>query len=162
MGSGGIGPCILNLANKYNISRWVNQLHASVTSARGRNPMHTGQDAAWAADPVWPFSFFGCSGTESTITGTTTRPAPDDDKYGTTDGMIGRGNRSTRRKSASLLLCPPQILHDPTQAQTWAAAVGGLRLTAWAVARSSGGLPSGLRGEGNYFVPQLVIDLSFF
>jgi hypothetical protein len=26
--------------------------------------------------------------------------------------MIGRGNRSTRRKPAPVPICPPQILHD--------------------------------------------------
>jgi hypothetical protein len=30
---------------------------------------------------------------------------------------IGRGNRSTRRKSAPMPLCPPQIPHDLTRAQ---------------------------------------------
>jgi hypothetical protein len=44
---------------------------------------------------------------------------------------IGRGNRSTRRKPAAMLLCPPQIPLD----QTRAAAVGSKRLTACAVAR---------------------------
>jgi hypothetical protein len=37
---------------------------------------------------------------------------------GATGGMkIGRGNQSTRRKPAPAPLCPPQILHDQTQAQ---------------------------------------------
>jgi hypothetical protein len=43
---------------------------------------------------------------------------------------IGRGNRSTRRKPAPASLCPPQIPHDQTRAQTWAVAVGSQRLTA--------------------------------
>jgi hypothetical protein len=43
---------------------------------------------------------------------------------GAVGGMrIGRGNRSTRRKPAPVTLCPPQIPHDLTWAQTWAAAV---------------------------------------
>jgi hypothetical protein len=44
-------------------------------------------------------------------------------------GMIGRGNRSTRRKLASVLLCPPQT---PQVARTrnGAVAVGSQRLTA--------------------------------
>jgi hypothetical protein len=37
---------------------------------------------------------------------------------------IGRENRSTLRKPAPAPLCPPQIPHDQTQAQTWAAVVG--------------------------------------
>jgi hypothetical protein len=55
---------------------------------------------------------------------------------GAVGGMkIGRGTRSTRRKPATVPLCPPQILHDLTWARTQAAAVGSRRLTAWAVAR---------------------------
>jgi hypothetical protein len=48
--------------------------------------------------------------------------------------MIGKGNRSTRRKPAPLPLCPPQTPHA---ARTWtqAAAVGSQRLTTWAMAR---------------------------
>jgi hypothetical protein len=45
---------------------------------------------------------------------------------GEIDGIkIGRGNRSTRRKTAPAPLCPPQNPHD----QTRAAAVGSQRLT---------------------------------
>jgi hypothetical protein len=41
-------------------------------------------------------------------------PAPDHE-YGTYGGMrIGRGNRSIRRKHASVPLCLPQIPHDLT------------------------------------------------
>jgi hypothetical protein len=39
---------------------------------------------------------------------------------------IGRGNRSTRKKTASLPLCPPQIPHELTWDWTRAAAVGSL------------------------------------
>jgi hypothetical protein len=54
-----------------------------------------------------------------------------EDDCGAIGGMkIGRGNRSTRRKSAPAPLCPPQIPHDQTRARTWAAAVGSQRLTA--------------------------------
>jgi hypothetical protein len=35
-------------------------------------------------------------------------PAPGDYDDGDIGGMIGRGNRSTRRKSAPVPLCPPQ------------------------------------------------------
>jgi hypothetical protein len=43
----------------------------------------------------------------------------DEDDCGVIGGMkIGRGNRSTRRKSAPAPLCPPQIPHDQTRAWT--------------------------------------------
>jgi hypothetical protein len=51
-------------------------------------------------------------------------------------GMIGRGNRSSRRKPASLPLCPPQTPHA-AWTRTRAAAVGSQRLTAWAAALPS-------------------------
>jgi hypothetical protein len=43
--------------------------------------------------------------------------------------MIGRGNRSPRRKPAPVPLCPPQTPHAP-RTRTRAAAVGSQRLTA--------------------------------
>jgi hypothetical protein len=43
--------------------------------------------------------------------------------------MIGKGNRSTRRKPAPLPLCPPQTPHA-ARTRTRAAAVGSQRLTA--------------------------------
>jgi hypothetical protein len=43
--------------------------------------------------------------------------------------MIGRGNRSTRRKPAPVSLCPPQTPHA-ARTRTRAAAVGSQRLTA--------------------------------
>jgi hypothetical protein len=42
---------------------------------------------------------------------------------------IGKGNRSTRRKSSPAPLCPLQIPLDQTRARTRAAAVGSQRLT---------------------------------
>jgi hypothetical protein len=53
-------------------------------------------------------------------------PVPDDDDAcGAVSGMkIGSGNGSTRRKSAPVPLCPPQIPHDLTWVRTLAAAVG--------------------------------------
>jgi hypothetical protein len=48
---------------------------------------------------------------------------------------IGRGNRSTRRKPASVPLFPPRIPHDLTWARTRTAAVGSRRLTVWALSR---------------------------
>jgi hypothetical protein len=60
----------------------------------------------------------------------------DDGDCGEIGGInIGRGNRSTRRKPAPAPLCPPQIPHDQTRAQTRAAAVGSQRLTAWGMVR---------------------------
>jgi hypothetical protein len=42
-------------------------------------------------------------------------PTPDDYEDGEFGCMmIGRGNRNTRRKSAPVPLCPPQIPHDLT------------------------------------------------
>jgi hypothetical protein len=43
--------------------------------------------------------------------------------------MIGRRNRSTRKKPAPVPLCPPQTPH-PARMRTRAAAVGSQRLTA--------------------------------
>jgi hypothetical protein len=61
-------------------------------------------------------------------------PAPGDYDDGEICVMIGRGNRSTRRKPAPVPLCQP---HTPHAARTRsrAAAVGSQRLTAWATAR---------------------------
>jgi hypothetical protein len=60
-------------------------------------------------------------------------PAPDDDdddECGASGRMIGRGNRTTRRKTVPVSLCPLQIPHEPNSAQTRAAAVRSQRLTA--------------------------------
>jgi hypothetical protein len=56
-------------------------------------------------------------------------PAPGDYDDGEIGAMIGRGNRSTRRKPASMTLCPPQTSHA-ARTRTRAAAVGSQRLTA--------------------------------
>jgi hypothetical protein len=57
-------------------------------------------------------------------------PAPGDyDDDGEIGGMIGRGNRSTRRKPTPVPLCPPQIPHA-ARTRTRAAAVGTQQLTA--------------------------------
>jgi hypothetical protein len=61
-------------------------------------------------------------------------PAPGDYDDGEIGGMIGRGNRSTRRKPAPMPLCPPQTPHA-TRTRTQTPAVGSQRLTAWATAR---------------------------
>jgi hypothetical protein len=56
-------------------------------------------------------------------------PAPGDYDDGEIGGMIGKGNRSTRRKPAPVPLCPPQTPHA-ARTRTRAAAVGSQRLTA--------------------------------
>jgi hypothetical protein len=57
-------------------------------------------------------------------------PAPGDYDDGEIGGMmIDRGIRSTRRKPAPVLLCPPQTPHAD-RTRTRATAVGGQRLTA--------------------------------
>jgi hypothetical protein len=56
-------------------------------------------------------------------------PAPGDYDGGEIDGMIGRGNRSTRRKLAPVPFCPPQTPHA-ARTRTRGAAVGSQRLTA--------------------------------
>jgi hypothetical protein len=55
--------------------------------------------------------------------------APGDYDNGEIGGMIGRGNRSTRRKPAPVPLCPPQTPHG-ARTRTRAAALGSQRLTA--------------------------------
>jgi hypothetical protein len=67
-------------------------------------------------------------------------PAPGDNDDREIGGMmIGRGNRSTRRKPARVRLCPPQNLHA-VRKRTRAAAMGSQRLTAWATARPIGAM----------------------
>jgi hypothetical protein len=56
-------------------------------------------------------------------------PTPGDYEDGEIGGMIDRGIRSTRRKPAPVLLCPPQTPHA-ARTRTRAAAVGNQRLTA--------------------------------
>jgi hypothetical protein len=54
----------------------------------------------------------------------------DDDECGAVGGMLGKGNRRTRRKPGLIPLGPPQIPIDLTRARTRAAAVGSLQPTA--------------------------------
>jgi hypothetical protein len=65
-------------------------------------------------------------------------PAPGDYDDREIGGMIGRGNRSTRRKPAPVQLCPPQTPHA-AWTRTRTTAVGSRWLTAWATARPSRG-----------------------
>jgi hypothetical protein len=55
--------------------------------------------------------------------------APGDYDNGEIGGMIGRANRSSRRKPALVPLCPPETPHA-ARTRTRAAAVGSQRLTA--------------------------------
>jgi hypothetical protein len=58
------------------------------------------------------------------------QPRMIDDDCGAVGGMrIGRGNRSTRRKVASVPLYSPQILHELIQVRALTAAVDSRRLT---------------------------------
>jgi hypothetical protein len=55
-------------------------------------------------------------------------PAPGDYDDGEIGGIIGRGNRSTRKKPAPIPLFPTKTLHA-VRTRTRAAAVGSQRLT---------------------------------
>jgi hypothetical protein len=55
--------------------------------------------------------------------------APGDYDNGEIGGMIGKGNRSTRRKPTTVQLCPPQIPHAARK-RARAAAAGSQRVTA--------------------------------
>jgi hypothetical protein len=68
------------------------------------------------------------------------RPRMMDNKCGAIGGMIGRRNRSTRRKPALVKLCSPKIPHALAGAQTRNAAVWGQQITAWTMAWSFGPL----------------------
>jgi hypothetical protein len=58
-------------------------------------------------------------GAQSTITvATADLPAPNDDECGAVAGMSGKGNRSSRRKLATVPLYLPQIPHDLTRSRT--------------------------------------------
>jgi hypothetical protein len=74
------------------------------------------------------------SGAESTITEATTglvylSGMTMDDERGAVGGMIGRGNRSTRRKPAPVPFCSPQIPHELKRDRTRVTAVGSQRLS---------------------------------
>jgi hypothetical protein len=60
----------------------------------------------------------------------------DYDVCGAVGEMIGRGNRSTRRKPAPLPRCLPQITHDITWVWTRAFVFENNWLTAWVMVRS--------------------------
>jgi hypothetical protein len=65
--------------------------------------------------------------------------------------MIGRGNRSTRRKPIPVPLCPPQTPHA-ARTRTRAAAVGSQRLTASATARPFGFIKKTSYGIENLYL----------
>jgi hypothetical protein len=81
-------------------------------------------------------------------------PDPGDYDDGEIGGMIGRGNRSTRRKPAPMPLCPLQTPRA-ARTRTRAAAVGSQRLTACATARP-------LRRKGKYRYSSMHIYLRHF
>jgi hypothetical protein len=88
------------------------------------------------------FSFLGWCETvhlvRRQLIGLLYQPRMIDDECGAVGRMrIGKGNRSTRRKPASVPLYPPQIPHDLAWVRTRAAAVGTWRLAARAMARPS-------------------------
>jgi hypothetical protein len=69
------------------------------------------------------FSLLGWSETESTITAAITgllyQPRKMmDDECGAIGAVLGRGNRSTRRKPTPVPLCPPQIPDYLTRSRT--------------------------------------------
>jgi hypothetical protein len=77
---------------------------------------------------VWGGVQSGPLGTEAT--NRPIMPAPDNYDDGEIGGMmIGRGNRSTRRKLVPVPLCPLQTPHA-ARTRTRAVAVGSQRLTA--------------------------------
>jgi hypothetical protein len=85
----------------------------------------------------------------------------DDDECGAVGGtIIGRGNRSTRRKPTPLLLCPPQISHDLPWARTTAAVVGSRLLTASVMARSSFGMYVSLAGSEVLTAVSMEVSIS--
>jgi hypothetical protein len=82
----------------------------------------------------------GWSGTESTLTDATTNLLCQprmmmDDERGAVNGILGIGNRNTRRKPALVPISPPQIPHYLTRVRRRTAAVGIRELRAWAMAR---------------------------
>jgi hypothetical protein len=90
-----------------------------------RNEFKT--DILWVKNCVVRVGIQGTLGTAATNRPIV--PAPGDYDDGEIGGMIGKGNRSTRRKPAPVPLCPPQTPHA-SRTRTRAAAVGSQRLTA--------------------------------
>jgi hypothetical protein len=99
----------------------------------------------WCMTGVYPRCFFnwysgGVLGVQLGPVGTaaTNRhivPASGDYDVGEIGGMIGRGNRSTRRNPTPVPLCPPQTPHA-VRTRTRAAAIWSQRLTTSATART--------------------------
>jgi hypothetical protein len=65
----------------------------------------------------------------------------DADECGATDGMLGRGNQSTRKKLSPVPLCPPQILDDLTRARIQATMIRSQWLTTWDMAQAKKNMP---------------------
>jgi hypothetical protein len=107
--------------------------------------------------------FLGWNATESAITGATKWPIlparDDNDECGAVGGMLGRGNRSTRRKTSPVSLCPPQVPRDLTRARTGAVAVGS-RLLIAKFARVSDNSSTVSQKQATYFRQVLVTESS--
>jgi hypothetical protein len=72
--------------------------------------------------------------------------------------MLGRGNRSIRRNTAALPLCPPQFPHDLNLARTGAPAEGIRQFIARVTARLSRLNATGCMERG--YVPRGVLKLA--
>jgi hypothetical protein len=107
-----------------NVANWY--IYTAVLSiSAGRNNKLTNSvfffSFVWGGVQLGPL---GAAATNRPIV-----PAPGDYEDGEIGGMIGRGNRSTRRKPAPVPLCLPQTPHT-ARTRTRAAAMGSQRLTA--------------------------------
>jgi hypothetical protein len=115
-------------------------VHSHAVNLCSRLPIIRGGDLFRKLTSVpWFFNWYGGGGVPLGPFGivATNRPivpTPSDYDDGEIGGIIGRGNRSTRRKPAPVIHCPPQIPHAARK-RTRAAAVGSQRLTTWATAR---------------------------
>jgi hypothetical protein len=76
-----------------------------------------------------------------------------DEECGAVKGMIDRGNRSTQRKPAPMLLCPPQIPHNLIRAGTRVTTAGTRWLTTWVTV-----LPSLTRFIKRFWSGHLVVE----
>jgi hypothetical protein len=76
-----------------------------------------------------------------------------DDECGAVGGMIGRGNRSTRRRPTHVALYPPQIPHKLNRALARATAVEAGECPC----RRIKYLMCGERKLGGYFFPERLV-----
>jgi hypothetical protein len=73
-----------------------------------------------------------------------------DDECRAVCGISGSGNRSTRIKPATVLLCPPEIAQDLNWTRTLAVAVGDWRLNARTTARTGMLLTKNVKHKSNF------------